>query len=135
MSAQLEKPLTRAQPVAELLRRPGLGYRDLMVIDGLGPGVEDGVVAEQVEIQAKYTGYVDRQQAEIARRLRHEEQTLALDFDYNAVQGLSNEVCEKLQAVRPQTLGQAARIPGMTPAAVSLLLIYLKKHKVARKIA
>ncbi|MGB5337515.1 MAG: tRNA uridine-5-carboxymethylaminomethyl(34) synthesis enzyme MnmG [Gammaproteobacteria bacterium] len=135
VSAQLEKPLTRAQPVAELLRRPGLGYRDLMVIDGLGPGVEDGVVAEQVEIQAKYTGYVDRQQAEIARRLRHEEQTLALDFDYNAVQGLSNEVCEKLQAVRPQTLGQAARIPGMTPAAVSLLLIYLKKHKVARKIA
>jgi tRNA uridine 5-carboxymethylaminomethyl modification enzyme len=135
LSAQLEKPLTRAQPVAELLRRPGLGYRDLMVIDGLGPGVEDGVVAEQVEIQAKYTGYVDRQQAEIARRLRHEEQTLALDFDYKAVQGLSNEVCEKLQAVRPQTLGQAARIPGMTPAAVSLLLIYLKKHKVARKIA
>jgi tRNA uridine 5-carboxymethylaminomethyl modification enzyme len=107
----------------------------LTAVEGLGPGVTDRSVAEQVEIQARYAGYVERQQAEIVRRDRHHDQTLAVDFDYNAVRGLSNEACEKLQAVRPETIGQAARIPGITPAAVSLLLIHVKKQLLARKRA
>jgi tRNA uridine 5-carboxymethylaminomethyl modification enzyme len=89
--------------------------------------VEDAQVAGQIEVQAKYAGYVDRQHAEIERHKRQQSQALPADLDYNAVRGLSNEVCEKLQAVRPETIGQASRIPGMTPAAVSLLLIHLKK--------
>jgi tRNA uridine 5-carboxymethylaminomethyl modification enzyme len=90
--------------------------------------VADARVAEQVEIQARYSGYLERQQAEISRQHRYQEQALPADLDYNAVRGLSNEVCEKLQVVRPQTIGQASRIPGITPAAVSLLLIYLRKR-------
>jgi tRNA uridine 5-carboxymethylaminomethyl modification enzyme len=135
LSEQLEKPLAREQFAAELLRRPGLGYHDLTGIDTIGPGVADSVVAEQVEIQAKYAGYLARQHDEIERQRRHQEQTLPVNFDYNAVRGLSNEVCEKLDDVRPQTIGQAARIPGVTPAAVSLLLIHIKKHQQARKRA
>ncbi len=135
LSEQLEKPLVREQFAAELLRRPGLGYHDLTGIDTIGPGVTDSVVAEQVEIQAKYAGYLARQHDEIERQRRYQEQTLPVNFDYNAVRGLSNEVCEKLDDVRPQTIGQAARIPGVTPAAVSLLLIHIKKHRQARKRA
>ncbi len=99
-----------------------------MSVDGVGPGVADAQVAEQIEIQAKYAGYLVRQQAEIARLQRHQKQALPPELDYNDVRGLSNEVCEKLQAVRPQTVGQATRIPGITPAAISLLLIHLKKR-------
>ena len=128
VSALLKKPLARAQQAAVLLRRPDLSYRTLMSIEGIGPGVSDGQVAGQVEIQAKYAGYLQRQQAEIVRLQRQQEQPLPTDLDYNAVRGFSNEVCEKLRAVRPQTIGQASRIPGITPAAVSLLLIYLKKR-------
>jgi tRNA uridine 5-carboxymethylaminomethyl modification enzyme len=127
VDALLERPLAREVFALELLRRPGVGYCELMKIDGLGPGVEDAQVAGQIEVQAKYAGYVDRQHAEIERHKRQQSQALPADFDYNAVRGLSNEVCEKLQAVRPETIGQASRIPGMTPAAVSLLLIHLKK--------
>jgi tRNA uridine 5-carboxymethylaminomethyl modification enzyme len=128
LSARLEKPLAREQRAHDLLRRPDVRYADLMAVEGIGPGVADARVAEQVEIQARYSGYLERQQAEICRQLRYQEQALPVDFDYNAVRGLSNEVCEKLQAVRPQTIGQASRIPGITPAAVSLLLIYLRKR-------
>ena len=135
LSASLPKPLAREQFAAELLCRPEISYQMLTAVEGLGPGVADSSVAEQVEIQARYAGYVERQQAEIVRRDRHHDQTLAVDFDYNAVRGLSNEACEKLQAVRPETIGQAARIPGITPAAVSLLLIHLKKQQLARKRA
>jgi tRNA uridine 5-carboxymethylaminomethyl modification enzyme len=132
----LEKPLAREQRAAELLRRPDVSYRDLMAIEGIGPGVADEQVAEQIDIQAKYAGYLERQQAEIARLERHQQQALPVDFDYNEVRGLSNEACEKLQSVRPQSIGQAGRIPGITPAAVSLLLIYLKKRdRVERKRA
>ena len=127
VDALLERPLAREVFAIELLRRPAVGYRELMKIDGLGPGVEDAQVAGQIEVQAKYAGYVDRQHAEIERHKRQQSQALPADLDYNAVRGLSNEVCEKLQAVRPETIGQASRIPGMTPAAVSLLLIHLKK--------
>jgi tRNA uridine 5-carboxymethylaminomethyl modification enzyme len=135
LSVMLEKPLIRDQCAADLLRRPELDYAALTAIAGLGPAVTDAGVAEQVEIQAKYSGYLERQQAEIQRQQRHQDQPLPVNFDYNAVRGLSNEACEKLQVVRPETIGQAARIPGITPAAVSLLLIHMKKHKMARKRA
>jgi tRNA uridine 5-carboxymethylaminomethyl modification enzyme len=135
LSASLEKPLAREQRASDLLRRPELDYATLTAVAGLGPAVADAGIAEQVEIQAKYSGYLERQQAEIERQQRHQEQPLPVDFDYNVVRGLSNEVCEKLQAVRPETIGQAARIPGITPAAVSLLLIHMKRHKAARKRA
>jgi len=131
----LDKPLGREQFAHELLRRPQLSYRALTSINGLGPAVKDEQVAEQVDIQASYSGYLDRQLAEIRRQQRNQEQPLDVNFDYNAVRGLSNEVCEKLQTVRPETIGHAARIPGVTPAAVSLLLVHLKKHKVLDKIA
>jgi tRNA uridine 5-carboxymethylaminomethyl modification enzyme len=135
LSALLQKPLTRDHRAADLLRRPEVDYAALTAVPGLGPAVADPGVAEQVEIQAKYSGYLERQQAEIQRQQRHQDQPLPVDFDYNAVRGLSNEVCEKLQTVRPETIGQAARIPGMTPAAVSLLLIHMKRHRLARKRA
>ena len=135
LSTLLEKPLQRELRASELLRRPELDYRLLTAIAGIGPGVDREDVAEQVEIQAKYAGYLDRQQAEIVRQQRHQDQPLPVDFDYTMVRGLSNEACEKLQVVRPETIGQAARIPGMTPAAVSLLLVHIKKFKTARKSA
>jgi len=128
LSARLEKPLARELHAHELLRRPDVRYADLMAVEGIGPGVSDARVAEQIEVQARYSGYLERQQAEISRQQRYQEQALPADFDYNAVRGLSNEACEKLQAVRPRTIGQASRIPGITPAAVSLLLIYLRKR-------
>jgi tRNA uridine 5-carboxymethylaminomethyl modification enzyme len=135
LSVMLEKPLIRDQRAADLLRRPEVDYAALTAITGLGPAVADAGVAEQIEIQAKYSGYLERQQAEVQRQQRHQDQPLAVNFDYNAVRGLSNEAREKLQNVRPETIGQAARIPGITPAAVSLLLIHMKKHKMARKRA
>jgi tRNA uridine 5-carboxymethylaminomethyl modification enzyme len=135
LSVRLEKPLTREQHASDLLRRPELDYATLAAVCGLGPAVADAGVAEQVEIQAKYSGYLQRQQLEIQRQQRHQDQPLSVDFDYNVVRGLSNEVCEKLQAVRPETIGQAARIPGVTPAAVSLLLIHTKRHKATHKRA
>jgi tRNA uridine 5-carboxymethylaminomethyl modification enzyme len=128
----LGKPLSREQRASELLRRPEISYRELVALDGIGPAVTSAAVAEQVEIQAKYAGYLERQQAEIERRHRHREQPLPVNFDYNAVRGLSSEACEKLLDVRPQTIGQASRIPGITPVAVSLLLIHIKKHRAGR---
>ena len=135
LSQLLEKPLQRELRASELLRRPELDYRSLTAIEGIGPGVDAADVAEQVEIQAKYAGYLDRQHAEIVRQQRQQDQPLPVDFDYTMVRGLSNEACEKLQGVRPETIGQAARIPGITPAAISLLLIHTKKFRMARKSA
>jgi tRNA uridine 5-carboxymethylaminomethyl modification enzyme len=103
-----------------------------MSLPELGPGVADPQVAEQVEIQAKYAGYIDRQRQEIARQRRHEELTLPTDLDYTAVHGLSREVRENLDRHRPRTLGQASRVPGITPAAISLLLIHLKRSSSRR---
>jgi tRNA uridine 5-carboxymethylaminomethyl modification enzyme len=132
----LGAPLVRECRAAELLRRPELSYAALMTLPGIGPGVADPKVAEQVEIQARYAGYIDRQQEEIARQRRHEETALPPDFDYAQVRGLSAEVREKLMRGRPETVGQAARLPGVTPAAVSLLLVHLKKRAVqARRSA
>ncbi|HRY17320.1 MAG TPA: tRNA uridine-5-carboxymethylaminomethyl(34) synthesis enzyme MnmG [Candidatus Competibacteraceae bacterium] len=124
----LQGPLARESRAAELLRRPEVSYAGLMRLPGIGPSVADPQVAGQVEIQAKYAGYIGRQREEIERQRRHEELVLPADLDYTAVHGLSREVREKLDRHRPQTLGQAGRIPGVTPAAVSLLLIHLKRR-------
>lgn len=119
--------LTRDYRASELLTRPELNYADLMKIEGLGPGIDDPVISEQIEIQAKYQGYIDRQLIEIQRQARYENIILPLNLDYNEVNGLSNEVREKLIQHKPLNLGQASRIPGITPAAISLLLVYIKK--------
>lgn len=126
---KLQQPLAREYRLVDLLRRPELSYSDLMSIEGIGPGILDEKTAEQIEIQAKYAGYIDRQQDEIARQLRHEETKLPANFDYTKVIGLSSEVRQKLIASRPATIGMASRIPGVTPAAISLLLVHLKKSK------
>ncbi|HXG27355.1 MAG TPA: tRNA uridine-5-carboxymethylaminomethyl(34) synthesis enzyme MnmG, partial [Nevskiales bacterium] len=114
--------------VLEALRRPEITYASLMALPEAGPGVADAKVAEQVEIQCKYAGYIARQQDEIARARLYEDSAIPSDLDYAQVAGLSNEVRQKLSAQRPATLGQAGRIPGVTPAAVSILLVHLKKN-------
>lgn len=120
--------LTREYHAAELLKRPELTYASLSAIAGIGPAVADPQVAEQVEILAKYAGYIDRQQDEIDRQRRQEETRIPENFDFDAVTSLSAEVKQKLTRIRPVTVGQAARIPGITPAAISLLLVHLKKR-------
>jgi len=125
--------LSRDASVAELLRRPGAGYRDLLRVAGQEADSVPAEVAFQVEVQARYHGYIERQAEEIARNRREEEMPLPEDLDYARVRGLSAEVVQKLSGQRPATLGQAARVPGVTPAAVSLLRIHLKKISAARR--
>ncbi len=120
--------LSKEANAANLLARPNVSYRELMTLPRLGPGVEDPQVIEQLEVQAKYAGYIERQRDEIDRQRANEAVTLPHNLDYANVRGLSSEVREKFQRHRPQTLGQAGRIPGVTPAAISLLLIHLKKR-------
>ena len=122
--------VNRETRVLDLLRRPGMGYAGLMSVDGIGPGEPDRRVGEQLENQARYAGYLDRQQQEIDKARRQETKTIPDDFEFDLVRGLSSEVREKLIRMRPDTVGQASRIPGVTPAAVSLLLVYLKRHTV-----
>ncbi|MDX1334987.1 MAG: tRNA uridine-5-carboxymethylaminomethyl(34) synthesis enzyme MnmG [Gammaproteobacteria bacterium] len=119
--------MSREQRLDELIKRPGVNYVDLMQLENAGPGLEDEAAAEQVEIQIKYAGYIDRQNTEIEKARRHEETALPEDLDYSQIHGLSAEVCEKLSRQRPVSIGQASRIPGITPAAISLLLVHLKK--------
>ncbi|MCU7795832.1 MAG: tRNA uridine-5-carboxymethylaminomethyl(34) synthesis enzyme MnmG [Candidatus Thiodiazotropha sp. (ex Myrtea spinifera)] len=120
--------LTKEANALNLLARPNVAYLDLMQLPRLSPGVEDAQVIEQLEVQAKYAGYIDRQKDEIEKHRASESVSLPENLDYNGVRGLSSEVREKFQRHRPQTLGQASRIPGVTPAAISLLLIHLKKR-------
>ena len=129
----LKNPVSREHSLEELIRRPEMTYRKLMQIDELGPGIDDPIAAEQVEIQIKYAGYIARQMDEIAKAQRHENTLLPDDFDYSKISGLSNEVVAKLTEARPETIGKASRISGITPAAISLLLVYLKKHGLLRK--
>ena len=124
----VKQPLTRNYKAADLLRRPEIDYASLTEIIGEGEGVTKSV-AEQVEIQAKYSGYLDRQQGEIDKAKRHQQTSIPNIIDYANVRGLSAEVQQKLSDHRPETIGQAGRIPGVTPAAISLLMVHLKKAK------
>jgi tRNA uridine 5-carboxymethylaminomethyl modification enzyme len=133
LNGLLKTPVSREHSLEELLRRPEISYSKLMEIEAFGPGINNQKAAEQVEIQTKYAGYIARQQDEIAKSLRHENALLPPDFDYSKISGLSNEVVAKLTDARPETIGKASRISGITPAAVSLLLVYLKKHNMLFK--
>jgi len=124
----LKAPISKEANLEELIRRPEVRYNDLMNIDAFGPAIEDKQAAEQIEIQIKYAGYIDRQLDEIAKKKRHENTFIPVDFDFQKISGLSNEVVAKLTDARPETIGKASRISGITPAAISLLLVYLKKH-------
>ena len=121
--------VSRETNVLDLIKRPELDYAKLMQVPSLGPGVDDARVAEQVEISVKYAGYLDRQRDEIERSQRHENTAIVEGFDFASVRGLSAEALQKLERVRPQTIGQAQRIPGMTPAAISLLLVHLERAR------
>lgn len=137
INALLEKPMSREYSLADLLTRPELNYDALQsaVADSTGltvPAQMTNQVKEQVEIQIKYKGYIDRQEEDIQKLRRQENTALPADFDYQQMQGLSNELKQKLQNVRPENIARASRIPGMTPAAISLLLIYLKKYQAVR---
>ncbi len=123
----LGKPIEREYSLLELLKRPSVSYASLASLPGSGAPVTDAAVAEQVEIQAKYQGYIVRQQDEVARHEHYEAMTLPPDLDYCTVRGLSIEVQQKLNQHKPETLGQASRISGVTPAAISLLLVHLKR--------
>lgn len=126
LNPQLDNPLSHEYSLMDLLRRPELSYAQLAELSNSEPVAP--VVAEQIEIAAKYSGYIVRQQEEVEKLRRSEETRVPADFDYDAVKSLSHEVRNKLKQSRPETLGQASRIPGVTPAAISLLLIHLKKR-------
>jgi tRNA uridine 5-carboxymethylaminomethyl modification enzyme len=128
LATVFSQPLEREYPLAELLRRPDVSYAQLMRLPGAGPGAADPQVAEQVEIQAKYQGYIERQSEEIARYEHYENLRLPEGVDYREVRGLSVEAQQKLNQQRPETLGQASRISGITPAAISMLLVHLKRR-------
>lgn len=123
------KPLRKEQNLADLLRRPEIDYAGLMALPGAGPGVAAADVIEQLEIEARYSGYLERQHDEIEKHLRNENTLLPSEIDYADVRGLSHEIQQKLSDHRPTTIGQASRISGVTPAAISLLLVYLKKRQ------
>jgi len=127
--------LSKEAKALELLKRPEISYTDLMKVAGLGPGCSDEKVAEQVDVQVRYAGYLARQAGEVERNQRNETTLIPTEFDYALVQGLSAELREKLQDVRPDSIGRASRIPGMTPAAISLLLVFLKRHGGKREVA
>jgi len=124
----LGQRIAREHSLFDLLKRPDVTYAALMTLPGAGPAVDDAAVAGQVEIQAKYAGYIARQQDEVARNEEHESMALPADLDYRSVRGLSFEVQQKLNQHRPETVGQASRISGVTPAAISLLLVHLKRR-------
>jgi tRNA uridine 5-carboxymethylaminomethyl modification enzyme len=133
LAAAIERDLgvavSRETSMLDLLRRPEIDYATLMRVEALRPGVDDAAVAEQVQIGTKYAGYLDRQAEEIARNRRNEDTPIPPTFDYAKVAGLGAEARQKLADVRPQTIGQASRIAGITPAAISLLLVHLKRHR------
>jgi len=123
----LGQPMERDYTLEELLRRPGVTYVSLLTLPGAGVAVADPIVADEVEIVTKYAGYIDRQQEEIARRREQEDRRLPSDLDYRTVRGLSTEVQHNLNMHKPETIGHAARISGITPAAIALLLVHLKR--------
>lgn len=126
LEGKIKQPLSHEHSLLDLLKRPELEYADVANLKG--EGVVDLQVSEQVQVGVKYAGYIERQQDEVNRLQRYQDAMLSIDFDYSAVGGLSNEVKQKLAAAKPETLAQAGRIPGVTPAAISLLLVYMKKR-------
>jgi tRNA uridine 5-carboxymethylaminomethyl modification enzyme len=136
-AADLEKlinqPLAREYSAADILRRPEVTYDMLRSIENFGPGADDSKVAEQVEVQIKYDGYVARQKEQIAKQQGRESTKIPGNIDYAMIQGLSNEVRQKLTEIRPVNIGMASRISGMTPAAISILLVHLKKRQEKRQ--
>ncbi|CAI1147064.1 tRNA uridine-5-carboxymethylaminomethyl(34) synthesis enzyme MnmG [Serratia proteamaculans] len=135
VNALLKAPLSREANGEELLRRPEVDYTQLTSVAAFAPPLTDTQAAEQVEIQVKYEGYIVRQQEEIEKQQRNENTVLPLDLDYQQVSGLSNEVIAKLNDHKPNSIGQASRISGITPAAISILLIWLKKQGLLRRSA
>jgi tRNA uridine 5-carboxymethylaminomethyl modification enzyme len=134
LNTLLKNPITKENSLQDLIRRPEMTYDQLMAIDGLGPAIDNKQAAEQVEIQIKYAGYIERQSEEVERSLRNENTILPPDLDFSLISGLSNEVVAKLTDARPETVGKASRKSGITPAAISLLLVYLKKQGLVRKV-
>ena len=135
VNAHLSAPLSREASGEDLLRRPEMTYEQLVQLSPFSPGLEDAQAAEQVEIQVKYEGYIARQQEEIERQQRNENTILPATLDYRQVIGLSNEVIAKLNDHKPSSIGQASRISGITPAAISILLVWLKKQGMLRRSA
>lgn len=135
VNAQLATPLSREASGEDLLRRPEMTYAQLVNLAPFAPGLDDAQAAEQVEIQVKYEGYIARQQDEIEKQQRNENTLLPATLDYRQVSGLSNEVIAKLNDHKPSSIGQASRISGITPAAISILLVWLKKQGLLRRSA
>ena len=135
VEAVLGQPLRQEKCLADLLRRPEASYRLITALPNAGPGCQDDEVAQQIEIESRYSGYIERQQQEIERQQRFEGLPIPGDADFTQIRGLSTEAMEILQQHRPETLGQARRISGITPAAISLLLVHFKKHHVLRTAA
>jgi tRNA uridine 5-carboxymethylaminomethyl modification enzyme len=125
----LEKPLQQDCRADDFLKRPEINYQHLQTMTELALPQLPQDVAEQIEIQCKYAGYIARQKLEIDRLRKHEEMPLPKDFDYHQIRGLSSEVIQKLNQIQPHSMAQASRISGVTPAALSLLLVHLKKQK------
>ena len=135
VNVKLSAPLSREANGEDLLRRPEMTYRDMVELSSFAPGLSDAQAAEQVEIQVKYEGYIARQQDEIDKQQRNENTVLPATLDYRQVSGLSNEVIAKLNDHKPSSIGQASRISGITPAAISILLVWLKKQGMLRRSA
>lgn len=139
--ALLGKQVEREHSLLDLLRRPQVSYNALMALENAegnllaGPGLESEIAAEQVEIQVKYAGYVARQREEVQKQAAQEEQLIPVDLDYDAITSMSIEVRQRLKVSRPETIGQAGRISGVTPAAISLLLIHIKRLQYGKKAA
>jgi tRNA uridine 5-carboxymethylaminomethyl modification enzyme len=128
----MDKPLSREYSLMDLLKRPSISYNDIENI--MGEVVANKQICEQVEIKNKYEGYISRQLLDIERMRRYEDTKIPLNLDYSIIEGLSNEVKMKLAESKPETLGRASRVPGVTPAAVSLLLVYMKKNGLLERV-
>ena len=135
VEAVIKQPLRQEKCLADLLRRPEVSYRLITTLPNAGPGCDDEEVAQQIEIESRYSGYIERQQQEIERQQRFEGLPIPGDLDFTQIRGLSTEAMEILQQHRPETLGQARRISGITPAVISLLLVHFKKHRALRTAA
>ncbi len=129
----MELPLSKEQTLFELLKRPKVSYGALSQLEMFGEALQDSGAIEQIEIEAKYAGYIERQKQDIEKLRRAEKMTIPVDLDLDNIPGLSNEIVQKLKDHQPETLGMASRISGITPAAISILMVYIKKHRQASK--